>query len=47
MAPLWLRYGYVVAGAGSCASPEGLCYGHHARQERVNVSAVPMAPSVF
>ena len=47
-AVLWLCYCYVMAVATAAESAgERLCYGRHASQERVNVSAVPVAPHVF
>ena len=30
-----------------CQSGERLCYGRHASQEGINMSAVPMVPGVF
>ena len=30
-----------------CQPGESLCYGCHASQERINVSAVPTAPHIF
>ena len=48
MALLWLRCGYVMVAATAAASAgERLCYGCHASQERINMSAVPMAPYVI
>ena len=45
---LWLCYGYVMAVATAAESAgERLCYGRHASQERINLSAVPTAPRVF
>ena len=45
---LWLHYSYVVTALWLLHQPgERLCYGHHAHQDRINVSAVPMAPRVF
>ena len=45
---LWLCCCYVMAVATAAESAgERLCYGCHASQERVNVSAVPVAPHVF
>ena len=42
---LWLCYGYVMAVATAAESAgERLCYGCHASQERINLSAVPMIP---
>ena len=48
MALLWLRCGYVMVAATAAASAgERLCYGCHASQERINMSAVPTVPQVF
>ena len=45
---LWLCHGYVMVAATAAASAgERLCYGCHASQERINVSAVPTAPCIF
>ena len=44
MALLWLCYG---CRYGCCQPAERLCYACHARQERINVSEVPMAFHVF
>ena len=48
---LCLRYGYVMVTLWLLLQllhqpGERLCYGCHASQERINVSAVPMAPQV-
>lgn len=49
---LWLRCGYIMVMLWLfiwllCQAGERLCYGCHASQERINTSAVPMAPRVF
>ena len=44
---LWLCSGYVVAAVMAVCNPgERLCCGYSASQERINISAVPMAPRV-
>ena len=49
---LWLHYGYIMVLLWLllrllCQSGERLCYGCRASQERINMSAVPIAPGVF
>ena len=45
---LWPRYGYLVVMLELLCQPgKRLCYGCCASQERINVSAFPMAPRVF
>ena len=47
-ATLWFRRGYVMALLRLLHQKgERLCYGCHASQERMNVSAVPMIPCIF
>ena len=48
----WLHCGYIMVMLWLllwllCQAGERLCYGCHASQERINASAVPMAPWVF
>ena len=48
MATLWLRYGYLWLLLQLLSQPgETPCYGCHASQERMTVSAVPTAPCIF
>ena len=56
MAMLWLCYGYVIPVVAArrevlllplCQPGERLCYGFHASQERINMSAVPTAVRRF
>ena len=45
---LWLHYGYVLVMLWLLCQPgERLCYGYHSNQERINMSAVPVAPQIF
>ena len=49
---LWLRYGCILVMLWLllwllCQPGERLCYGYHSSQERINMSAVPMAPHIF
>ena len=48
MATLWLSYAYVMAVATVAASARReAVYGCCASQEKINMSAIPMAPRVF